>query len=94
MIPNYYQDITLGFRLLVVMLIFLISNIAFVRSQKWHFANVSFYIAGLMISVLWDNYFINFSEITPFILLVIVLDLIPFIILYSFPFMREGRRIS
>jgi hypothetical protein len=94
MIPHYYQDITLIFRFIIVVTIYFILNIAFVRNLKWYIATVCFYIAGLVISVLWSNYFINFWQMTAFVVLVVIVDIIPFIIFYSIPFMKEGRRIN
>lgn len=94
MIPSYYQDITLLFRFLASILIFVFSNIFFVRKYEWHFISVAFFILCLTISTLWSNFFTYFIKMSSFTILIIILNSIPFLMIYSFSFMREGRRID
>jgi hypothetical protein len=86
-----HEDIIAVILLIALVPTYFVLNVLFVRNIKHHFFLIAFYSISFYIIPYLDLYFSNFLEHTVLCLIMVTIDLIPFLIMYSITDIKQIR---
>jgi hypothetical protein len=90
---NNREDVILVYSIIFTMIIYFNLNLLYVRSKKHFFIILILYFIAINVAAFKEDLSHNFINFTLFYLIVIPIETIPFIIIYSFRDMRYIRKI-